>query len=443
MSTPKRRPTVGEEAAASIGPTLRQMLALWLPLAVSGEMMVIEPSIINIALGRTTQAELALAAYGVAFSLALLVEAPILMLIDASVARASDRAALALLERFSLAAGLVVTAIGLLISVTPLYGLIVERLMNIPPDVAAQARPTLVILSFWPMPIGWRRTQQGLLIRARQTMVISLATVVRLVVLAAGLAGGLVLWSHSLWSVAVIAGVAMDLSVIVEAALVTWAARRALASGMLPEQGSKLVWSELWRFYWPLATTSVIQQVSRPVLNAGIATAVLGRESLAAWPVVWGLVLLIAGPAWSLQQLSNALAADGQAYRRVRTFAVSLSLIFTGLLAVVGLTPLYSVTMSGVYNLAPELQGLAHPALLLMIPYPLLLGMQGLLRGVLIRRGCTPPVRAAVAVNVAMLAVTLVVGTRLLAPTGVVLAAVAVEAALAAELGWLRWRGHC
>jgi len=40
-------------------------------------MMVLEPSIINIGLGRTADPELALAAYGVAFSLALLVEATI------------------------------------------------------------------------------------------------------------------------------------------------------------------------------------------------------------------------------------------------------------------------------------------------------------------------------------------------------------------------------
>ena len=75
------------------GPTVRQMLGLWLPLAASIIMMVLEPSTINIALGRTLEPELALAAYGVAFSLALLVEAPIIMLLDASVARSVDRQA--------------------------------------------------------------------------------------------------------------------------------------------------------------------------------------------------------------------------------------------------------------------------------------------------------------------------------------------------------------
>ena len=60
------------------------MFGLWIPLAASMLIMVLETSIVNIGLGRSADAELALAAYGVAYSIALLVEAPILMLIDAS-----------------------------------------------------------------------------------------------------------------------------------------------------------------------------------------------------------------------------------------------------------------------------------------------------------------------------------------------------------------------
>ncbi len=142
-------------------PTLRQMLALWLPLAASIAMMVLEPSVINIGLGRTADAELALAAYGVAFSLALLVEAPILMLLDASVARATDRAAFGLIRRFALALGLIVTAIGLVVTLSPLYVLIVEGLMNIPTNIAAEARPTLQILAFWSLPIASRPANRG------------------------------------------------------------------------------------------------------------------------------------------------------------------------------------------------------------------------------------------------------------------------------------------
>ena len=90
---------VTEEGAP---PTMRQMMALWVPLAASTVMMVLEPSTINIGLGRSANPELALGAYGVAFSLALVVEAPILMLLDASVARADNRAAFLLIRRFTL-----------------------------------------------------------------------------------------------------------------------------------------------------------------------------------------------------------------------------------------------------------------------------------------------------------------------------------------------------
>jgi hypothetical protein len=417
------------------------MLSLWLPLAASVIMMVLEPSTINIGLGRTLDPELALAAYGVAFSLALLVEAPILMLLDASVARSVDLEAFRLMRRFTLLLGLLVTGIGLLVSLTPLYPLIVEQFMNIPPDVAARARPTLQILSFWPLPIAWRRAHQGVLIRANRTGMITIATAVRLLTLAAGLFGGLVLLPDR---GSIIAGLAMDLSVTVEAVLITWATRPVLRSGAFrtDRMGGQppRTMRELWRFYRPLAVSTILRQATRPVLNTGIAAAAMARASLAAWPVTWGFAILVAGPAWSLQQLTTALAEDEVAYRRVRGFALSLSGFFTLLLAVVAFTPLYGWVMGGVYNLSFELQELARPALQLMSPYPLLLGAQSLLRGVLILEGDTGVVRSAMTVNVLVLAGMVAAGAWIFSFNGVTVAAVAVMSGAVAELLWLLWR---
>jgi len=426
-------------------PTVRQMLTLWLPLAASIVMMVLEPSTINIALGRTDDPELALAAYGVAFSLALLVEAPIIMLLDASVARSSDRSAFVVMRRFTLGLGLIVTVIGLGVSLTPLYGLIVEDLMNIPADVATRARPTMQILSFWSLPIAWRRAHQGVLIRVQRTAIITAATGVRLVSLAGGLFGGLLLMPDR---GAIVAGLAMVFSVTIEALVITLATRPVLHSDSFQADTSvgvepSLTMQELWRFYRPLAVTTILRQTTRPVLNAGIAAAEMARASLAAWPVTWGFAILIAGPAWSLQQLTTALASDEIAYRRVRAFALTLSAIFGLLLAVVVFTPLYGLVMGGIYNLSPELQDLARPAMQLMVFYPLLMGAQALLRGVLIRGGCTGAVRAAMTANVLTLAGSILVGIYVLSPTGVVLAALATLTGGLAELVWLRWKATC
>jgi hypothetical protein len=437
--------SIEHDQPASTGPTVRQMLALWLPLAASIVMMVLEPSIINIGLGRTADPELALAAYGVAFGLALLVEAPIIMLLDASVARSTDLGAFRLIRRITLGLGLLVTAVGLAVSLTPLYGLIVVDLMNIPPDVAARARPTMQILSFWPLPIAWRRAHQGVLIRVGRTGIITVATGVRLLSLAGALLVGLFLLPDR---GSVVAGLAMDFSVVVEAALITWATQPVLRAsffqpGAAGEGSSSLTMQGLWRFYRPLAVTSILRQTTRPVLNTGIAAAGMARASLAAWPVAWGFTILIAGPAWSLQQLTTALAVDQAAYRRVRGFSLALSAFFSLLLALVVFTPLYDLVMGGVYNLSPELQALARPGMQLMIVYPLLLGLQSLLRGVLIRSGCTGAVRAAMTANVLVLATAVAVGALLSSFTGVVMAAIAVLAGGLAEFAWLQWRTSC
>jgi hypothetical protein len=421
------------------------MLVLWVPLAASIVMMVLEPSAINIALGRTLNPELALAAYGVAFGLALLIEAPIIMLIDASVARSANSEAFAVMRRFTLGLGIIVTLVGLVVSLTPLYDLLVQDLMNIPADVAARARPTLQILSFWPLPIAWRRAHQGVLIRARHTTVITIATGVRLLVLAAGLFGGLLLAPEG---GAVIAGLAMVISVTLEAALITFATRPSLRSEAFQAAASSpdappLTQRDLWRFYRPLAVTTILRQAARPLLNVGIAAAIMPRASLAAWPVAWGLVILIAGPAWSLQQLTTALTTDEAAYRRVRDFSMGLSTVFALLLAVVTFTPLYSLVMGGIYNLSPELQELARPAVQIMVIYPLLLGAQSFLRGVLIRVGCTGEVRTAMAASLSTLAATIALGVWLFSPTGTVLAAVATVTGGLGELAWLRWKVRC
>jgi len=372
----------------------------------------------------------------------LLVEAPVLMLLDASVARSADRAAFVIVRRFSLVLGLGVAAAGLALSLTPLYDLVVQDLMNIPPDVAEQARPTLQALALWPLPIGWRRVYQGVLIRAGRTGAISLATIVRLLTLAAMLSVGLLLFPAR---AALVAGVAMDISVFVESALITWMTRPVLCNSPYRDteptsRAVRLTTRELWRFYFPLVTTTIVRQIMRPVLSAGIAAAALAFGSLAAWPVAWGFATLLAGPVWSLQQLTTALVEDPATYRPVKRFSLVVSLVSSLLLGLVAFTDLYGLVMGRVYNLSPNLQALAQPGMRLMVTLPLLMGAQSLLRGVLIRQGSTRVIQTATIVGSVVQGATLLGGVTLLAPTGVALAAVSVLAGGLAELAWLGWR---
>jgi Na+-driven multidrug efflux pump len=93
--------------------------------------------------------------------------------------------------------------------------------------------------------------------------------------------------------------------------------------------------------------------------------------------------------------------------------------------------------MGGVYNLSPELQSLAQPAIALLVLLPVLGGWQAFLRGVLIRAGRTRIVQTAMMLNVAALVAALVVGVTLVPVSGVVLAAIATLTGGLVELAWL------
>ena len=70
--------------------SLRAVLKLWLPLAVSFELMMLEGPAVQAAIGRLPAPELNLAAWGLTMGLSLLVESPIIMLLTTATALVRD-----------------------------------------------------------------------------------------------------------------------------------------------------------------------------------------------------------------------------------------------------------------------------------------------------------------------------------------------------------------
>src|SRR5205807_2385201 len=123
----------------------RHILSLWWPLAASSVLMSAEMPFVNSGIARTGNPEIALAGFGLAASLAILTEAPILMLNGTAAALARDRTTFKLLEHFTIHLGIVVTAFNFLLSFTPLYDLLVTGWMGVPQPVAAACLPAFRI----------------------------------------------------------------------------------------------------------------------------------------------------------------------------------------------------------------------------------------------------------------------------------------------------------
>src|ERR1041385_7734033 len=69
---------------------VRTLFGLWLPLAVSFELMMLEGPTIQGAMGRLPDPQLHLAAMGLTMSLSLLVESPVMMLLATAIALVKD-----------------------------------------------------------------------------------------------------------------------------------------------------------------------------------------------------------------------------------------------------------------------------------------------------------------------------------------------------------------
>jgi len=82
--------------------TQKRILLLWLPLAASWLLMAFESPYINAALARLDDAERMIAAFGLAFSLSITIESPVISLLATTTALARSRQNYLMLRRFTL-----------------------------------------------------------------------------------------------------------------------------------------------------------------------------------------------------------------------------------------------------------------------------------------------------------------------------------------------------
>ena len=143
--------------------------------------MGIELPLVSIVMGRLTNPEIHLAAYGgIVFPLSLLIEAPIIMILAASTSLSQNRQAYLLLRRFVAYTATCLTGLHVLIAFTPLYDIIVSDILDVPDDIVTSGRDGLQIMTPWTAAIAIRRFQQGVLIRFGKSRIVASGTAVRL-----------------------------------------------------------------------------------------------------------------------------------------------------------------------------------------------------------------------------------------------------------------------
>jgi hypothetical protein len=355
-------------AAAKTELTQRQILIAWWPLAASWLLMGMEMSLVSAAIARLAESKFHLAAFGgIVFPIALLIEAPIIMMLAASTALSVDSDSFRRLRRFTTIAGIGLSLFHALVAFTPLYDILIVGLLDPPAGAIEPGRLGLQLMTLWTWAIADRRFHQGLLIRFDRSGAVGIGTAVRLVVTCSVLLAGIL---HGGFPGIAVAGCGLVCGVSAEAISARCFAR-AIVRGPLADAPAAppLTLPRLLRFYLPLALTPLLNILVQPIGSASIARMPEALDNLATWSPASGLIFMSRSIGIAFNEVVISFADRLGARRALESFALRLAIATSSFLALVALTPLAVLWFRDVSGLTPELLEVAR----LAVPFGILL----------------------------------------------------------------------
>ena len=363
MSDPQQRPTI----------TGWEISLFFFPLLLNVQLMSVSHTIINAALARVDDYIVALASFSVAMVVHLLFASPSYQNHTITIALVRGRQSLRGMVICVLLIAAYVSVMLNLIAYTFLGDLFLRSVLGVSPEVADGAKRTLALLALLPFLTGFRGLFQGLVIRARRTNLVSLATGVRVIALLGWLHVGQ-RWFHG----PELGAFALLLCIVLETILMglfAWRCHVPLNNSDADEKTT----TEILRFALPVAFSSGLQQTIPVVINAIISRLPDANLALASFGVIRALLFMLSGPMRNLQQVYLTLIHCAADYRVLLRFYWWTSLGM-GVLTLAIALPGNQLVFERIFGLAESLRLYIILPLSLCAIYPLIYGGTNLLR---------------------------------------------------------------
>ena len=421
--------------------TTKQIMKTWWPLAASWLLMGFESPLISAIIARLPGAEINLAAYGgIIMPLSFIVEAPIIMLLSASTALCKDMPSYRKIYKFMMITGFILTVLHFLIAFTPLYYMVVRGIIGSPEAIIEPARIGLMIMTPWTWSIGYRRFQQGVMIRYNNSQAVWVGTIVRLVTLSIVLMIG-----YSIGGIqgVVVGTAAQALAVFAEAVYNGFRVRPVIRNYLVnaPEV-EPLTWKAFFSFYIPLVMTSFITLIWQPIGSAALSRMPRAVESLAAWQVLSGLMSIFRSPGTALNEVVVAMIEKHGAFRKLQRFAVWLGVISTSVQLLFIISPLSFLWFKNVSAITPPLIALAKSAFWFAVPLPALSVLQSWYQGAILASKKTRSITESVTIFLIVIILVLIGGVVWGKVTGLYFGITGLMLGTGAQVLWLYFRSR-
>ena len=391
--------------------SLKDVFQLWLPLAGSWLLMGIESPMLAAFVARMVSPDITLATWGsLVYPISLVVEGPIIMLLTASTALAKDLFAYQKLFKYMIFMSLTLSLIHILIAFTPLFFFVAEDLMNVPKSLLLPGKIGLQIMTPWTLMIAWRRLNQGVMIRHGSSNLVAIGTFIRLTSLVLVLSYGR--WFTS-FSGIIVGASAVAIAVTAEAIYAQVAVQRILKEMSHQSiESNQITRKSFMKFYLPLAITPLASLLIHPVGAAGMSRMPEALPSLAAWPVVYGLVFITRSLGFAFNEVVVALLPRPNGKLELLRFTRILAISTSAFLALLALTPLGSFWFLYVSGLSEELAYLSSVTLIFAVLMPGYQAYQAWYSGLLINENKTSGISYAVLVYAIIAIIGLWIGAH-------------------------------
>jgi len=422
--------------------THKQIFKTWWPLAVSWFLMALELPALSAIVARLPDPKVNLAAYGgIVFPLALIIEAPIIMLLAASTALSKDWKSYTKIRRFMHTTSAALTGLHILVVGTPLYFFVVEKLIGSPEEIIAPARLGLAIMLPWTWSVAYRRFNQGVLIRFGHSLTVGKGTSVRLsaniAVLTIGYLAGTI-------PGIVVATTAVSAGVLFEAIYIGIKVKPVIKNQLIPlaEIKPELSKKAFLQYYLPLALTSLITLLSQPLVSSALSRMPRALDSLAIWPVLSGLLFIFRSFGIAYNEVVVILIDKSNSYFNLKKYALLLVSLTSGLLFLFTATPLSTIWFQYITALPSSLIPLANMALWLSLLIPGANAFQSWYQGIILYSGKTRGIPEAVALFLTVTIITYLIGIYLVNLPGLYIGVIGFSLGMVSQAAWLKFRSR-
>jgi hypothetical protein len=312
-------------------------------MALSSWLGWLAPPVINAAVARvTTGYETALAAYGVARNLTMLLSPFAVMVPTAVLVLVTGRPSHRQVAHFLALLSAVLGAGTLLLLLTPLRHPFLEGMLGLNTELADRTNIALLVLILHPPISIWRGFSQGLLIQRKRTgtMVWAGALGFGVSIAGVGLAAVVPGLPGEVFGAAILV-----VSTLVDAAALQLVVTRTGGDG--PGDAAIPSFGAILHYFMPLVVTTWVMAASRTVIDAGLARLPEPAVALAAFSLAASFVFAFEAPVVMLRSAALAFEHNPENRRRLRLFCVAVGGAMTLTAGVSGFTPLVDLLLGG------------------------------------------------------------------------------------------------